>query len=689
MKNTNGFDSTLYKIEPNPIYLAFQSQILHGFRQLPQFDYNRALSKDQKFSYYLKDDEYLFHQNVYVPFGKYISDNSFFSTYFPDRATDEIKIDNIEYDLITHLLSSTQLFLIKAPIGRGKSTFLQHVILYTCQQSETLKKRILPIIIPVDQKDILSKPSNLGREEILTRFHNEILTDTMNHYLADYSYELDNPEFWEYIQNSEHFSGLKMLKNYLSIKDESILKNPQQFNLWAKDFFEISHNYNFSLSFFEYLIDKVGLIPLIIYENFDELDMEKQKWLFSDIVEISQNHKFKVILPIRPVNYYHLRRNIEALNDYPIHEIDLAPLKIEFFIKNRIEEINREVEGIDQKVEIEVENIKFSVAKGQLALNAMLNVLTNEEACTFIAKITNNNLRKVLDQLKIYISSGYIRDWKLYKKILAGIVDQSDFQEYKNTLWVVLRSIITGNHVTHFSDREKSPNVATLETIVNLFCNNNSVGDYEENKFLIRLQLLTFIAKNPKKNYQEIAEKYDKLFIVQNENRKDCINRALYRLIQGQLIETVDKIMYKNVSEVVHAREVTVTETGYFYLDTFRHYFEYLLYMKDDIDLPEGISIKSNLVMNSFSELWTEVIKLLEILLNYEQSFLRNLNTLSKRKNFVEDFILDNQPISYFLSTMERLETVYAGKRELDTEKLKVLIDQSKKFQNTFLPSES
>lgn len=190
-------------------------------------------------------------------------------------------------------------------------------------------------------------------------------------------------------------------------------------------------------------------------------------------------------------------------------------------------------------------------------------------------------------------------------------------QTIESPLWVLLSSLITNNHQTRFSENETYEGQAN---ILNVYCNGT---EYAKNNHFVRLHLMNYLINVDKKvNINELYTKYGELFPVS----KKAFNYALYKLIRNETIELPELYLVENLKDIDLVNDISINRVGRYYINTIRNYFEYIVYVKDDVDLENNdLGIKSCIEVRKFYDKFEEVIKFLKYLYSKEKEIFEKL----------------------------------------------------------------
>ncbi len=678
MKLTDKLIPSQYKVDDNEVYRLFQLEINKALRTTVLFDYNRARVENGCFNYTLTEDEVDFHKNIYVPFGRVISDDFNLISQFGEQKLKELNIGDNEAELLNMLFSNYPLIFVMGSIGWGKTSFLEHVFLYLSTQSSDLISKIVPVYMVLDQIPALQKNYE-ETDTVIEEFHEKYLDDYLKHYIASII-DFNDEALFEYVLNSEGFAEHKFELKFLEAQKPTA--KIKQAILEKK--LEINRETRFAYSAFEYLRDTQGRIPILIYDNVDPLHEKIQNGLLQDAINLAQTYKFKIIFPIRPVNYKALRKQIYFPLEFQYHKIELKPVNMRNFTERRIQAVMSYINNKREALRTEEGTFRLKFEDPVRALEAMLKILLNEDSILLLNNITNHDKRRLCTMIDTYLATGFVRNWGFYRNIMQGIISDDGNDKFKNTLRVLLSSVITGNYETHFSNRATTPIPDILENIINIYCNNKN-GEYSINPCLLRLHLLNYIFRHDRCSYEMVLSSYIELNQGPEKKLSECVSRALYRLFQGQLIETPENVKYREEKDVAKAKNINITQTGQYYLSTFRNYYEYISFMKDDIDLPLDTEIKSNVQVTERKDRWNEMVNIVEFLENAEEEFLQTLDSRKKREHYISNFTYPNGNFIFNMFLTTDMLINYGNQTDYNIDRLqslkKKMIEYMEKFK--------
>lgn len=674
MKLTDKLIPHQSKIDENRIYSHFKEIFNDALSDSPKpKDENEILSIDS-YTYELTDEEMNFFENIYVQYGNSTNIKSDYITdFFGEDVYIKNKIGEDEKKLLDFILqdNNSNVLLITAPVGRGKSTLVFHTFFYLLQKSIQIKQKYIPVYLSSDEiKNELAgmKKAKEIRDSLFNHLINKNLIDISKNFT-----KLSNDNFWNALsKNSEEFRFLEIEKEDISeiYKDNLDKKNIKikQSRRKARE------KENFLLHAIKTIQKVYSKKTILIFDDFDPLDLFIQETILNEAFYLSNNYNLKIVINMRDNTFKKLDHNVDGiLSERQLDRLSLNTINLENYLKNRIKSAydsykkripKFNFEFIDTKI-----NTRVTQENGWKLISNMLDYLMYSESNQLLGHISYQNLKRINDFLKLYLSTGIVTNTKFYENIIK--MNFEEMPEDRNQLWILLSSIITANYGTHFSTDGKCPEPKTLRFIINLFCNSrDGVNKYSENKYLIRFHLLSNIYKSTEVSRKDLYTKYKMVLNPKDESiYEKSFNRALYRMLEANLIVSPQSYVINKVSSVSDLHILQITDTGRFYLETFCSYFEYIMFMKDDIDFPDDLSFEKQYQIcncvdeSSFKEQYEKsVLGFIRFFETHEINFYRNLNK-NQRKIFREKF---SYPISNekFISAFLINKLIDYGKRK-------------------------
>jgi hypothetical protein len=676
------------KIKPNKIYQYFQEYIENALRSPGDWSSEKEAIEKDKFEYHLNDDEILFYQKLYVPSKLLvIRSGRKFEEFFNTKSQKQLNIGRIEWDLINSIfLKENKLIVLVAPIGWGKTVLLKHTWLYLINQSEILTQRVIPAYISLDQRDLFFNHGPL--EEIKRILNQQYLVPRLLNISFNFA-SIEDEEFWDYLINSNVcFISIKKeiedLEYYLSDSPTELKQEVARLRS------EIRKHERYPYYATKYVIDKKDKRVVIIFDNVDLFPINVQKVILGIATELIEDYGIQCIISLRDDAFYELSSHANSrLSTFPRKIISLEQLDVQAYLEKRVKAAFRD---INSEFEFEYDKKRYSHPDPLNVIMKLLRILfSRKEYSDFLAFISFHNLRLLNDFLRLYLSTGYIEQQNVVSELMKMLADASS--GYSSPLYVLLASVLTANHQTYFSSPCQESYL--LRRILNVFF--NSKGDV--NPYIIRWHLLNFLKRNPQTSVENIHRKFQKLY-EKREREEDrvsidefevnkitvSLNHALDRFFECNLVISPEKYKLEqnredDVIAIVH--NIEFTDTGNYYYDTLMGYFEYLIFMKDDVVLPIELEIKDCVVEQNWKRAYqNELIKFLQFLVEMEWQFFITLEC-DQRKLFVDEFTRVNTGNIYNTYYLIEKMIEYGNSRHLDVseyESMRNDLDVKNKF---------
>ena len=158
---------------------------------------------------------------------------------------------------------------------------------------------------------------------------------------------------------------------------------------------------------------------------------------------------------------------------------------------------------------------------------------------------------------------------------------------------------------------------------------------------------------NAAKKFSEIMEVFESVFTKKdNDKLSKSLHRAIKKLnnsnlddekrTRAGLIHNEDKLIIIEEKDELKNKnyEFKVTNIGKYYYNKLITTFEYLSFMKDDVDFPDEIAnkIQNNIEAKTQQQRFNEVVKYLSFLFDVEKTFINTLTTRAKLQAYKDNF---------------------------------------------------
>ena len=649
MKLANKYNVHQCKLMENDIYTSIQGIFHRVFCDTPDMDMCASdISKDG-FRYIEKNEEERFYKQYYT---------NLFSDQKYTRALNGslISLNKYEYDLIDYVIGfKDKLLVLTGEKGWGKSTLIKYVFFHLLSQYNT---NILPIYISFNK--LITEFDYTEYDRFKTPFY-KCLLDRIRHYTKSYLSDYKS-DFWQYIKTfpvHSDFATQCTLLDQLEISN--IITSNEKIDRFST---LVSKELLLNETIFDslrYIAEKGKIRPIIIFDDLDPLSYDFLKYLFSESYSISHNYPFQVILAFRPSTYQHIKRvaTFDAIN--PL-EMEMRAPDCDSYLSNSLDKLKKELSSSND-ITIQISNKELLPNDIKTFIDKYCKVILSKDARDFLASVSGNDLRVYKKLIRIYFSSGFIDP----AKQIGFISDKSGDDSIP--LWIVYSSIITNNHKTVFPHTKKSAG----DYIINILCN----GSQHANTYLIRLHILSFFSRhNRVQNIEKFISLYEKVVGNRYFDIESSIFRVFKRFNNSGVITNDKSVWIERKEEVKAIDEFYMKPLGHYYIDELWLKFEYLSYMKDDIDFTEIDDIKDCVLVLDKKDRFKELVKYITFFANEEINFIKQLNDNSK--SLYLQFFAPVSEVKLFSLCMTNKMIEYGSRRQYDTY---ILDDLKQKLQ--------
>lgn len=666
------YEPAQYKVEPNILYQYFEKVFFNTLKTTPQIDTSKENITEQGWNYVLSPDEIDFYSNHYISFSEHVEYKSSMTLqqYFEENIFQNLHLGALELDLIDFLDIKDQHLIILGDVGWGKTTRIRYIFYYLFTLSQTLRKKFLPIYFSMDifKNKIESCRTRTQLQNVLNA---EIIRPRIEK-LTHFYTAINDEKFWEYAKQSTDFSYLRILENDLS---EIFSTDKTELRKAILNERKYSRNKpEFQFVTLKYLKEMKNLHPVLIIDNTDPLDSEINTMLLWEFVSFAQRFNCKTIISLRQSTWWKIFHNNNGLNSALPHVKSPAIRpNAQIFLKNKSLAISSELRK--SKISIVYRKNVITFQDSMKILDSLISIMNHKEVQVLFDNIAGGDLKKWARLLRKYFQTGYIQDEEMVRKILGEsyFPETATINNYDIPMWVALSSIITNNHYTYFSSRDKDNE---QDIMINLFCN----GKQSFNKYLVRLNILSFIKRKTPTTIENFLRLYKYLFAnIELEKYEHDTSEAILRLSKARLIQSPIKYDLYNENEVKKLVDVSLSETGKYFFERMIMYFEYLTFMKDDVALPEECNnIIDSIVDFSMSAKYKNVFCFVEFFFRQELKFVEKLE-VHLRKAYLEQFTVSEEQFFYsFALTSSMIE--FGKKREFLKITLSKFIDLLKEI---------
>lgn len=364
---------------------------------------------------------------------------------------------------------------------------------------------------------------------------------------------------------------------------------------------------------------------------------------------------------MRPITY-------EKIKDQNMYVIDPVHIKMDFpncsvFLAETLKNFENKIKTTSKNTKIVVGNKILTPENINVFIRNYCKILSSsEEASLFLESISGGDLRRFRSLVRTYFCSGHIEPEKIMSDLLALNPTENSLP-----LWIVYTSIITNNYLSVFPHTKTNED----EFVINLFCNGREYA----NTYLIRLHILAYSYKH--NSIPELSDFLDQYRPLLPSERvvalQNSVKKVLKRFNNAGLIKN-NKYFHIDRRDSINDIESFRTQplAAYYMSDLFTK-FEYIAYMKDDIDYDDtSFGIRDCIEIRDHQERFKEVVKFLQFFFFKEKLFLQQIP-----QEHLEDYLSNFSPENgYYLFSHQMVEKMidYGQRRNFDTydlEKLK------------------
>lgn len=635
-----------YRLAENPIYERYKYIFYKVYDPVPDFKLENLKIEQGKYTYIESDSEKNFYSEKYLHLSSQANLLQISKEHNIDLNIAQTN-ENILMDFIFKI--DYKLLVLNGRKGWGKSTLLRYVLCHLIPKQQ--KDGKLPIYISFNEH--INELNNASNERTIDNiFYDKILLNIIRKYTNDILVEMSQA-FCDYLIEQPEFSKFKLQRERILHSEAYKNKDFERERKLEEIEDKILHQKETVLYSLKYLSKIHSVTPLIVFDDIDPLNCNMLEWLYNEAYKLSTHYGFKTLIALRPNSFQEIcnkRTNDGALIPKVINmNAPNCNLYLEETLQ-RLDLLIRTDKSI-QNSNIQLDKIKISPEDISEFFKDYSSVLLTKESKEFLANISNGDLRKYQNMLHTYFSSGFIKT----EKIMGKIVEKNNDDYFPS--WIIYSSIITNNYLTVFHQVKLENN----DFIINILCN----GGTFYNSYLIRMHLLSFLCrKHVECNIKDVLSQYGKMTKMANdESLKDSIARVFARFNNAGLIYNNLHHIIHTAEEVYNAKLYNVDALAYYYQNTLLTNFEYLLYMKDDIDYIENShNIRNCIDVLNFSERFKEVSKYINFLYDEELNFLAAL-TQKQRGIYLENFSPNKDTLFFSLIIIKKMIEYGRNKR--------------------------
>jgi len=548
---------------------------------------------------------------------------------------DEDEFPKIIYDYIESFNGVGQedcprnIFIIYAPPGLGKTTYLSHLFNYPERYSARLKKRLFPLICDIRNFSDLEKISECYYEWLYEQLYkNPVfgfsslgLQEKQELYIKMFSENLSRQlfDFDERMSYKELSVSSDLYEKVKCVLEERYLGNKKM--MCQKSIGYLSRYKNIRVIL---VIDNFDH-----YDEHDEAKMTHQK-VYALAKEIKEAFISPVFLPMRNntmKDSYDRNGYLEADNPRTKR---LSALIHSSVLEKRVEYI---VNNLGRRVYM-VQDEKVLNKSGEDVVSSLGKVfgqiMEGREINAFLESISGTNIRSYLDLVRTALQSGH-----LYSDVSGGVPSLT-FESF-------LRACSLCNNIAFNPGEERTQ-------VINLFDNNNELS---YSNALIRIRVLQYL------NYASAPVKAkcvaDELLCL--GYRKESIYKALKVFLRHDLIE---ELPYQKslVSGILDSSFFKITKTGKYYIEDLCFALPYVKIMYPAMNLPDEYffdiksCIQKELPTRRFLLRQYDLLKKINGYLsaaeNEELGIMRRSNVINRNKYISINGIIESRIREYY-----------------------------------------
>ena len=682
MKLSDRYVPADHKLPSNPLYLHFQKVIESALRSPGDFDEEKESIDAELYSYELSSSENEFFSDLYVPSNQYdsIDGDIYLRSILGDNFEERVKIGEHEKDMLDFLTSDRRMLILTSPIGWGKTVLLKYVWFYLLGQSDWLKRHVIPIYVSVDHMmNRFAGHENASAIEALCE--KELVMPGLTRASRPFV-GVTNDDFWSYIErNTRAFADLGIAEQDVralsSVKEKSELLD-ERISVLRADARKQREFYYCAVKYISRMRDKT---PILIFDNVDPMDQEVHKAMIPWAVRIIEQYKIRVIISMRKVTFNDLQHSGNGnLDAFDFIHVELKPRSIVEYVKRRMSCVMRGAK-VPAFTHIMYRQNKLTQSDVEHVLQYFVDILLHPECERAVDYTSYHNLRLINKIVMRYLATGYLE--REEDNVVMAILKKTvtDHADYELPVWVFLSSLITDNHRTVFS------RVSSGMRILNLYC-NSGIG---LNDHVIKPHMLNYFMRNRTCTLPALREAYCAVFEKEPERLRVAIDHATLRLLQSHLIESPETHLGTNGDNIGAVHTLERTETGEYFHTTFSNYFEYLAFMKDDVDWRDHLdAIQDCVKVTDRNGRYAEIAKFLTRVFDEEIQFLDSIDSKSRRIHFRNNFSRVENNCVCMTQAPTDLMLSFGQSRKMPIESIKAyqdLLDKIGKYDKGFTPA--
>lgn len=428
-------------------------------------------------------------------------------------------------------------------------------------------------------------------------------------------------------------------------------------------------------------LQSIDFKVVIILDNVDPLDMFVNDVILDESLKISEEYGIKIIVSLRTSTLYELKSNPRGtIQAHGPLVLKLRKPDVRLYVRKRMHYVNEQILSEPKKrKELRTPatqmRVTLSVEDATKLLMMMIDTLLQDVSIKVIDYLSYHNLRKINSLLTTYFSTGYLDEQRLLSKFIyssanASLNSGSTQVLEESPLWILLSSVITNNYATYFPTQGLRCHRGNL---INLYDN----GRYSADRYFIRTRILNYVRnqsitdRSGEPGYIRTRAMKDDYFrilkgIFRYDEVKDGVEYALKRLLQCDLLESPEFYGPPQKFALEKIERVQITDTGIYFIDEFMNMFEYIMFMKDDVEIENNpYGIQDCIEAKGFVERYRNVYKFLLYLADAERELLDQMSAEQRkllRTSFSNKSVfVCHQPIEHMISFGKERQKDFPG----------------------------
>jgi hypothetical protein len=450
-----------------------------------------------------------------------------------------------------------KVLILLGRIGCGKSTFIRRFFEIELKQRGNANDIVYIYI------DLLS--SRRGKK---VDFENEIETQILR--VLRHKYESLNLFSWD----TELLIFPELVEQLRSSSGSPKIVNRKQYRRRLTESFDQvkTDKGNYINFIFRYLINDLKLLPCIIIDNVDNLDVTQQKEILSLAFHKAEWTKGVVIVTLRGGTFMSLYD--DWLNSYSniwTKVYHLEPPNFTDVLTKRINYLLEKLEG--STVSFPYENVTFTVNDVKPLMKLVINTVapSREARYHIVEAVSNHNLREAFDVLIDITTSGHI-------PIIEFVRAHIDGKQARIPYHCIINAIMLSNFCYYLESRSHIKNIFDYDPVTGI--NPNILLPY---RVLSYMHALTRESGRMRR-MSEILEDFSVIGYSGNH-----VDIALRRLFDKKLIFTWQ--YNANPSSIKPDHDCFISDRGIFYYEHLIYCFQYIQKVIEDTYLPEYLEI--------------------------------------------------------------------------------------------------